>query len=384
MKLTCLVTIHGIGFQQPPTNGNPGYADDLHKHLAAELGTALGDDPHRTEKTPSESGPVYVESMWPTDEGLPSVEKGLERLGSWDTMHPGQLEENPPPLVAPDGPASIAHVALVYSRLELRTPQPGASFEAVAETALNLINYEPIHTLAHSALLDVKALLCHPRSRAPLPVSLRPRTDTRARSDPEATSDTPPSGVAGTIVQLENDVAAYVAQNSLRERVRAFMTEALLRLAARPDIAAIVVNGHSQGTVASFDVLRDLHTRAETLQNFSFVSAGSPLRKYRDLFAWGDEVGAIHGLRRWTNYCDDSDPVGDPLARCNPAEEAEVDTLFRWVDNLTYCVHPGGLQAHNYWDNIPQFVRPLSVILKETDAEPRTPQSFASTMLGES
>jgi hypothetical protein len=378
MPLTCLVTIHGIGFQQPPVNGNPGYADDLHAHLAAELGATLGDDPNRTQKQPSESGPVYVESMWPTAGALPSVEEGLKRLGSWDPASPGQLKGNPPPLVAAGGTASIAHVALVYSHLELSKPQPGASLEAVAQTALNLMHYEPVHTLAHSLLLDVKALFRHPSSSAPLPISLRPRTDTKPPTSPDAS----PSGVGGTIVQLENDVAAYVAQNSLRERVRAFVTEALLRLAARQDIATIVVNGHSQGTVVSFDVLRDLPGSAGVTRKWYFVSAGSPLRKYRDLFAWGDEVGSMHNLERWTNYYDDSDPVGDPLALPNPAETAEVGTLFRWVDpetghqtdqevddvkvdNLTNCMHPGGLQAHNYWDNIPEFVQPLAALLTQ-------------------
>ncbi|MGZ3628334.1 MAG: hypothetical protein ACXVDN_11765, partial [Ktedonobacteraceae bacterium] len=38
-KITCLVTLHGIGFEQPPrvVNGeqvaNSGYADPLHQHL---------------------------------------------------------------------------------------------------------------------------------------------------------------------------------------------------------------------------------------------------------------------------------------------------------------------------------------------------------------
>lgn len=31
--VTCLVTIHGVGFQQPPEDGVPGYADDLHRFL---------------------------------------------------------------------------------------------------------------------------------------------------------------------------------------------------------------------------------------------------------------------------------------------------------------------------------------------------------------
>ena len=59
-KLVCVVTIHGIGFQQPPNDGagTPGYADDLHNALKACLPQGyLGDDPYRTVR-----GPIYVQS----------------------------------------------------------------------------------------------------------------------------------------------------------------------------------------------------------------------------------------------------------------------------------------------------------------------------------
>jgi len=50
-KITCLVTLHGIGFEQPPTPGvpNSGYADPLHQHLKQFLNTLLSDDPNRRE-----------------------------------------------------------------------------------------------------------------------------------------------------------------------------------------------------------------------------------------------------------------------------------------------------------------------------------------------
>jgi hypothetical protein len=54
--ITCIVTIHGIGFQQPPGEGVAGYADDLHAHLCRELNQienvllsevkALSNEPH--------------------------------------------------------------------------------------------------------------------------------------------------------------------------------------------------------------------------------------------------------------------------------------------------------------------------------------------------
>ena len=51
-KYICLVTIHGVGFMQPPINGIPGYADGLHQHLSKYLDEhLLGDDPKRQMRT---------------------------------------------------------------------------------------------------------------------------------------------------------------------------------------------------------------------------------------------------------------------------------------------------------------------------------------------
>jgi hypothetical protein len=46
-NITCLVTLHGIGFQQPPVASvaNSGYADPLHEHLSKCLKSRLCDDP---------------------------------------------------------------------------------------------------------------------------------------------------------------------------------------------------------------------------------------------------------------------------------------------------------------------------------------------------
>ena len=71
----------------------------------------------------------------------------------------------------------------------------------------------------------------------------------------------------------------------LRQRVRSFVTEALLRLAHRTDVDGIIVNSHSQGTVVAFDVLRDFPVvDKDRIQ--ALVTAGSPLRKYVDLGIW--------------------------------------------------------------------------------------------------
>ncbi len=58
----CVLTIHGIGFQQPPDDQHAGYADTLHDNLAAVLNGRLGDDPQRPAGV---HGPVYVMSAMP-------------------------------------------------------------------------------------------------------------------------------------------------------------------------------------------------------------------------------------------------------------------------------------------------------------------------------
>src|SRR5215472_10763581 len=88
-KITCLVTLHGIGFEQPPqvVNGveiaNSGYADPLHQHLNNYLTTMLGDDPKRAinRAQPGDDGVIYVESRYRDKQGKATREEGLKRLG---------------------------------------------------------------------------------------------------------------------------------------------------------------------------------------------------------------------------------------------------------------------------------------------------------------
>ena len=42
-----MVTVHGIGFQQPPADGSLGYADSLHQNLVAALPDLVSDDADR-------------------------------------------------------------------------------------------------------------------------------------------------------------------------------------------------------------------------------------------------------------------------------------------------------------------------------------------------
>ena len=80
----CLVTVHGIGFQQAPGDGVPGYADELHNSLRAKLGDKLGDDTGRDG-----GGPVYVRSE------VDSSSSGLQAHDYWNNKEqfiPGLVE----------------------------------------------------------------------------------------------------------------------------------------------------------------------------------------------------------------------------------------------------------------------------------------------------
>lgn len=406
-KLICLVTIHGIGFQQAPTDGIPGYADMLHERLSKYLDASLlGDDPQRQRTQRGENGPVYVQSSWPPESNR--SEPGLARLGTWAPVQPRTVDAAGKSLT--DGDQRIAHVALVYSHLEDQGPRLGALAEAGTKAAFSLGHYASITGAARMVFADVTTMIEHhaPAGGTETP-SLRVRADAlrRSRQAPASSPGTqgsaaiqqPGGGLLATLRQLEDDVATYVCRNDLRERVRSFVRDALLRLIFREDVAGIVVNSHSQGTVVAFDVLRELPPFAASKVQW-LVTAGSPLRKYTDIFCWGNEIGNMHAMGPWntdatgpwTNFWDPTDPVADPLAP--PAawrpgsrrpRSAKPETLYQWidpdtgepalapvddrkVDNVRNSVG-GGLRAHNYWDNEPEVVQPLAQILRRVAAQ---------------
>jgi hypothetical protein len=374
--------VHGIGFQQPPARGLPGYADVLHHNLAADLGDRLGNDPNRQ---PEVSGPVYVMSARP---GTREREWGLKRLGHW--RRDGRLDSSEAPLAEDDRP--IAHVALVYTSLEDVGPLLGSGTGTVAEAGLLLGQYASVAGAVRMLVGDAWAAVHEHGTPSP---SLRPRGDLGATHrfsiwkflHPDLSANQPGGGLIATVTALEDDVVAYVCRNDLRESVRAFIWEAVRRLLAREDVLGVVVNAHSQGTVASFDVLQQ-GPPEQGAKVRALVTAGSPLRKYADLFSWGSDAGSAGSIGRWLNFWDEKDPVADPLDQpaswhCgNPVIErggqglglfwrvradgtqASVDIADHQVDNLAHSCG-GGLQAHNYWDNTTEFIPTLAAALKQ-------------------
>jgi hypothetical protein len=395
----CLVTVHGIGFQRPPERGEPGYADGLHDLLRRSLGDLLGDDPER----PATGGPVYVQSSWGTP---PAPEKGLMRLDQ--------------PLIGRRG--RIAHVALVYSDSEPLEPRLGSVTDTVARALLAHRHYTSVLGALRLLAGDVWALLHEKGATGPLEAgsSLRPRdAPPTQREDIEEIlhgqtpanplllahpAGPPDEGLLGTMCALEDDLATYICRNDLRERVRSFVAQALERLLARVaagQLAGVVVNAHSQGTVACWDALCRLPFSTQSIEERAvgirrLITAGSPIRKYVDLFAWGQRVGEMAALSeaafQWHNYWDPKDPVADPLdppANWRPGEDPEAVSAARppevngllvavdpdtgtrrhfpvqdhRVDNITHS-SGGGLQAHDYWNNVDEFVGPLADLLR--------------------
>lgn len=131
-RKVCVVTVHGIGFQQPPRDRIPGYADGLHGNLSREFrarGGLLGGDPERGY------GPVYVRSAKP---GTRDTEWGLSRLGTWNADG-SAVDIADAPLTAGDEP--VFHVAVVYQPLEGVGPRLLSGGATLAEAGLRLGHY---------------------------------------------------------------------------------------------------------------------------------------------------------------------------------------------------------------------------------------------------
>ncbi|HEY8741048.1 MAG TPA: hypothetical protein VIN56_10700 [Candidatus Dormibacteraeota bacterium] len=380
--LVCLLTVHGIGFQQPPHEPDvPGYADALHLHLRKVLGPLFGDDPRRERNAPGEAGAVYVSSEWPPRSG--DIELGLDRIAA--RLPDGSLDWSDRPLAAPG--SAIGHVAVVYAGLESTRPRLWLGLRALFSALLHLGHYASPLTVWRLLRQDLRAI--KPSAADPGPGNRIREDIPHRRMLPHPLKNrknVPPGATAGdTLVQLEDDVASYVYDHRLHDRVLDFVAEVLQRLLARDDVTAVVVNGHSHGTVVCFDTLQSLST--QQLQRIgAFVTAGSPLRKYVDFFGQTRDLAGV-GEVPWLNFWDRLDPVADPLAppmEWRPLTDATVPPgeggLFRlrrgggFLDQAHVADRPidnvanspaGGLAAHDYWDNAAQFVPALAQVLRE-------------------
>lgn len=375
----CLVTIHGIGFQQPPRPGIPGYADALHQQLSCYLdATLLSNDPQRIRDYYGHNGPIYVQSSWPP--GSNHKEAGLARLGIWTADDRRDIDTTRAPLTNDQG--TIAHIALVYSNLEGRRARTVDALLSASMIAFSLERYAHILDIARMLFRDIQAISLQRQQQ-------QPSSDLSVRQDLLSPGKQHSSSLFRILRQLENDVAAYVCCDELRGRIRNFVTDALLRLACREDVVEIIINAHSNGAVIAYDALRQLPPFVIAKVK-AFVTSGNPLRKYVDFFRWGREIESTYTIPSWLNFWDRHDPVADPLVpplrwrRETPIPASRqkllhyinaytgkisgIDIADIEVDNLRYS-SGRGLQAHNYWQNETQFVQPLAALLKEAATE---------------
>lgn len=388
--LVCLLTVHGIGFQQQPHPPDlPGYADRLHQNLHAALGSLLGDDPNRTRDRDGDAGPVYVASEWPPRSG--DIEAGLDRVAQ--ATPDGRLDWSQRPLAGPG--AKIAHVAAVYAGLESTRPHFWVGLRALGGALIHLNRYASPITLVRMARRDLGAIqpvAATTGDAEPGAAENHVRRDIpHRRLLPHSRQNqvSPPGSTASdALVQLEDDVASYVYNRRLHSRVHDFVSDIVERLLARDDVATVVVNAHSQGSVVCYEVLQKLSTSRLSRVGV-FVTAGSPLRKYVDFFGLSSDLSGA-GEVPWLNFWDALDPVADPLTpprEWRPLTDATVAVgqvgLFRRrraggftalahltdqeVDNVARSAGPG-LRAHNYWDNQAQFIKAVAGVLRELAA----------------
>ncbi len=400
--ITCIVTIHGIGFQQAPGEGVAGYADHLHAHLCRELNRdgveLLSDDPDRQSHQVGDSVPIYVGSVWPP--GSLDREAGLQRLGTWveDRRAVSHERREDPKQELVRENARVAHVALVYSRLEGEGPRLGATIITLERTIANLRRYGRAGNLTKTLYLDLiqpllKRLWAKVRGRplykpsVAVP-SLRVREDNKKNATGKGSAPRHPSGFMAILRQLENDVAAYVCDNGSRQRVRSFVLDALLRLALRDDVSGIILNTHSNGTLIGLDVVQELPPLAAKKIR-AIITAGSPIRKYVNLFAWGEYLTLEHTmapwLEQWWNFYDERDIVADQLLPwagwkrgMEPTKE-QLNGIYQVTDPGGKTIQIGindikvnnvknspdtGIPAHNYWDNTEEFIPKVAEIVR--------------------
>jgi hypothetical protein len=142
--------------------------------------------------------------------------------------------------------------------------------------------------------------------------------------------------------ELLVDVGNYVGRNGVRTGVQSVVHAALAQAQHDAPDAPIVLASHSQGTIIAYDVLRQAGSSYPQLR--AWITQGSPLGKYLNLFQWGAERLGIPTDLRWVNLWDSGDLVGKALG-----------ALVTWdhprpVDIQVDNAH-NAQDAHDHWHN---------------------------------
>lgn len=139
------------------------------------------------------------------------------------------------------------------------------------------------------------------------------------------------------------DVANYVARNGVRTAVQNILHDKLGQVHASTSAAPVIVASHSQGTVISYDVLRQAGTNYPLLR--TWITMGSPLRKYFAFpLQWGRQALGMPAQLRWLNLYDKKDIVGKDLR--GAVDWTSPRPVDRVVDNVR-----NASDAHDHWGN---------------------------------
>lgn len=154
---------------------------------------------------------------------------------------------------------------------------------------------------------------------------------------------------AAMAADVAADVGNYIARNGVRTAMQNVLHEKLGE--AQSSLVPVIVVSHSQGTIVSYDVLRQAGANYPTLK--TWITMGSPLKKYFAFpLRWGRQLLGMPPGIRWVNLYDRADFVGKDLRGAIKWQKPRpVDRL---VDNEK---HAGG--PHDHWHN-PQVVRAVA------------------------
>lgn len=152
--------------------------------------------------------------------------------------------------------------------------------------------------------------------------------------------------------ELVADVSNYVARNGVRTAVQNVLHARLAEAHSLQDRSIpVVLVSHSQGTVISYDVLRQAGPNYVNLR--TWITMGSPLRKYFAFpLQWGrQQLGVPSGLR-WVNLYDKKDIAGKDLrSAVDWRQPRPIDVV---VDNKKNAAN-----AHDHWHN-PEVVKAVA------------------------
>lgn len=142
--------------------------------------------------------------------------------------------------------------------------------------------------------------------------------------------------------QVVEDVGNYVARNGVRTAVQHVVHSKLAEAHSGDHKAPVLLVSHSQGTIICYDVLRQAGGSYPRL--LTWITMGSPLRKYFGALQWGRQQLGMPSSLRWLNLYDSKDIVGKDLR--GALEWQAPQPQDQEVDNRK---NAGG--AHDHWNN---------------------------------